>query len=53
MEKSRFEGQNRKEDKVHVEIAMLMGKDWEVGGRIHETDHWKGGSEAQRLKLDK
>lgn len=53
MEKSRFEGQNRKEDLVHVEIVMLVGKNGEVGEGIYKTDYWKGGSGAQRLKLDR
>lgn len=32
---------------VHVEIAMLVGKDWEEGEGVYQTDHWKGGLELR------
>lgn len=39
MKNSRFEEQNRKiKCLVHVEIVMLVGKNWEIGEGIYKTN---------------
>lgn len=35
---------------VHAEIAVLVGKDWEVGEGIYQTDHGKCGSGGSEVK---
>lgn len=38
---------------ICVEIAVLVGRDWEVVEGIYQTDQWKCGFGVQNLKLDR